>query len=122
MGKTNFNMQLTDVQKEIMDFVTEVIYSDYNYSKAEVVLELFREAGIQYLGLPEEAIGNDDDILLFSLKEEKMNKDVSTISFFGAEQYKAFIEDSKAKGNNVEYLEKCLAEFLKREKGVVDNG
>ena len=49
-----------------------------------------------------------------------MDKDVGIIRLVGVEQFKNFIQESKKKGIDVEYSEKCLNEYLKRNEGVVN--
>lgn len=118
MGKTNFNMQLTDTEKEIMDFVTDVIFEG-TYSKAQLVLDFFKEKAIDYLGLPEEAMGLYDEVLLSSLKKHKFDNDVDMVGMVGIDKFKAFISDYKSKNadNDASYFEKCLAEYERLQNG-----
>jgi hypothetical protein len=115
---TNFNMKLTDTEKEIMDFVTEVIHGG-RYSKADLVIELFKQQALDYLDLPEEAIGIYDEVLLSALKKKKMDEDITMVSMVGVEQYKKLIKDYKEKygENSAEYLEACLAEYERLQNG-----
>lgn len=111
--KTNFNMQLTTTQKDIMDFVTEVIYGDYGFSKADTVIELFRQSAIDYLGIDfKNRI--DDETLFYLLKEYKRGEDMQLITTLGGpERFQSFIDESKA--NNPEgdfsYFESLLEDY-----------
>lgn len=120
INTTNFNMKLTDTEKEIMDFVAEVIYYG-DYSKSDLVIELFKQAAINYLGLPEEAKGIYDEVLLSALRKKKMDEDIAMINMVGAEQYKKLIEDYKEKygidSDGVAHLEACLAEYQRLQDG-----
>lgn len=110
--RTNFNMQLTMTQKEIMDFVTEVIYGDYGFSKADAVIELFRQSAIDYLGMD---FKNrvDDEILLYLLKDQKRFEDMGIIRTLGPEKYQALIDESKAVNPNIDYsyMESLLEDY-----------
>jgi hypothetical protein len=110
--RTNFNMQLTTTQKEIMDFATEVIYVDYGFSKADTVIELFRKCALDYLGMNfENRI--DDETLLYLLKDQKRFEDMGIIRAVGIEKYQALIDESKLKNPNLDYsyMESLLEDF-----------
>ena len=111
--KTNFNMQLTTTQKEIMDFVTEVIFGDYSFSKADSVIELFRNCSIDYLGMDfKNRI--DDETLLYLLKEQKRFQDMQLITTLGGpERFQAFIDESKINNPDVDvsYFESLLEDY-----------
>ena len=115
---TNFNMKLTDTEKEIMDFVTEVIHSG-RYSKADLVVELFKQNALHYLGLPDDAIAGDDKFLLSLLKEHKRDEDITMIKMIGIDKYKALIENYKKEygEDSSKYLEECLVEYERRQIG-----
>lgn len=112
--KTNFNMQLSVTQKEIMDFVSEVIFE--NTSKADTINELFRNAAFNYLGI-EENIKIDDITLLSLLKEEKLSKDLDMISMIGVEKFANAINENKSKGLDTSYYEKLLDKYNKKVGG-----
>ena len=114
--KTNFNMQLTQTQKEIMDFVTEVIFDGRNYSKADTVIHLFRNVALNYLGFDDLKGRFSDESLLSFLKQYKFQEDLNLIAMIGIERYEKFIEDSKEKGLNTSYNEELLKEY-KLKKG-----
>jgi hypothetical protein len=118
INTTNFNMKLTDTEKEIMDFVTEVIHGG-RYSKSDLVIELFKQNALYYLGLPEEAVGIYDEVLLSALKKKKMDEDITMINMVGVEQYRKLIEDYKIKygADSSAYLESCLAEYERLKEG-----
>ena len=121
MGKTNFNMQLTDTQKEIMDFVTDVIF-DSNYSKAQLVLEFFEERALNYLDIPSTEVGRIyDDVLLSALKKHKFDDDVRMVGIVGVDKFKASIEDGKSSNTDVTYFEKLLSTYEEKQ-GVGING
>lgn len=113
--KTNFNMQLTPTQKEIMDFVTEVIFDGHNYSKADTVIELFRNSAIDYLGINYDG-RFDDETLLSLLKEEKFRQDLDLVAVIGTERFEKFINESKEKGMDTSYNEELLKAY-KSNKG-----
>lgn len=114
--KTNFNMQLTTTQKEIMDFVTEVVYEGYNFSKADTVIELFRDRAIGYLGINFDGRLNDDTLLAL-LKEEKKEHDFSMIRTLGADKFEKLIATSKSTYPNRDFsqMEELLNEYKERE-------
>ena len=110
--KTNFNMQLTITQKELMDFVTEVIYGDYSFSKADTVIELFRNRAIEYLGI-EFTSRIDDATLLYLLKGQKRDEDMGLVKMLGADKFQALIDESKLNNPNIDYsyMEGLLEDF-----------
>lgn len=117
MAKTNFNMQLTDTEKEIMDFVTEVIFQEYNSSKADVVSMLFKRTALNYLGMNDDDwCSISDEMLLTMLKSHKRCEDMRIISIIGAEKYKALIEDYKKEypKEDSAYMEGLLEDYLKK--------
>lgn len=120
MKKTNFNMQLTLTEKEIMNYVTDVIYGDFNYSKADIVSILFKKAAIQYLNYGFDWNDISDEELLIMLKQKKKDDDKSVIHFIGTEQYKQMIEKFKVEypENDTSYMEMLLSEV---EKELEDN-
>lgn len=91
MAKTNFNMQLTDTEKEIMDFVTEVVYQEYNFSKADMVSMLFKNSAINYLQLGVEPHQISDEELLALLKYQKRETDKTNARMIGIDQYRTII-------------------------------
>ena len=115
--KTNFNMQLTVTQRKIMDFITEVVFEGTNYSKADTVNELFRNAALNYLCIEDENCRIDDETLFALLQEEKMTKDLDLISVVGAEKFENAIKENKSKGIDTSYYEKLLNRY-KKVKGV----
>lgn len=112
--KTNFNMQLSITQKDIMDFVTEVIYGDYGFSKADAVIDLFRNSALNYLGLEFDGRINDEMIYQLLL-EQKRSKDLDLISFMGLAQYEKITANSKEKGLDISYHEGLIKEYKERE-------
>lgn len=128
MGKTNFNMQLTDTEKEIMDFVTDVIYADFGYSKADVVSALFRSRAIDYLvenpadGFEEEFFGASnmsDESLMVLLKQKKREEDKALIYGLGVIKYRSMIEKFKTDypNNDCSLMEELLEEVEKELEG-----
>lgn len=113
MGKTNFNMQLTDTEKEIMDFVTDVVFQEYNFSKADMVSVLFKNSAINYLGYDIQWHDISDEELLTLLKQHKREEDKKLIIFLGAEKYKSLIDDFKKNypDQDPTYMEGLLKEF-----------
>jgi len=116
--KTNFNMQLTTTQKDLMDFVTEVIYGDYSFSKADTVIELFRNRAIEYLGM-EFKNRIDDETLLYLLKGQKRDEDMSLVKTLGVDKFQALIDESKLNNPNVDYsyMEGLLEDFKNGKTG-----
>ena len=113
--KTNFNMQLTTTQREIMDFVTEVVFDGYGYSKAEVVNLLFKNNALNYLSMSIEPHEMSDEIVLALLLQAKRTKDVDSIAFTGVELYEKLIAINKKKGLDTSYNEELLKEYKERE-------
>lgn len=113
MGKTNFNMQLTDTQQEIMDFVTEFVYQGYDFSKAAMVSVLFKQAGLNYLGFNIDWYNISDEELLTLLKARKREEDKKLIFFMGVDKYKTLIEDYKKEfpERDTSYMENLLIEY-----------
>lgn len=114
--KTNFNMQLTTTQKQIMDFVTEVVFEGYNYSKADMVSLFFKNNAIEYLHLGIEPHSISDEMLLALLLDEKKTKDLDLVSIIGVEQFEKLIADAKGKGMDTTYNEELIKEY-KLKKG-----
>lgn len=113
--KTNFNMQLTTTQKQIMDFVTEVIFEGYNYSKADMVSLLFKNSAIEYLHLGVEPYSISDEMLLALLLEEKKRKDLDLVAVIGVDQFEKLIADAKEKGLDTSYNEELIKEYKLRK-------
>ena len=119
--KTNFNMQLTETQREIMDFVTDVIYAQYEHSKAEMVNMFFKNACFGYLPFLQsedcEHFNISDEELLSYLKQEKKEKDMTMIRMVGTAKFRVWIEDCKVKYPEIDnsYNEQLLAEFIAKE-------
>lgn len=88
---TNFNMRITDTQKDIMDFVCDVIH-DGLYSKSALVLKYFRDNAFGYIGF-EDNVTISDEMLLTLLFERKKEKDFDMIRVVGVENYKKMIEE-----------------------------
>lgn len=124
MGKTNFNMQLTNTQKEIMDFSVDVIFAEYKFSKANLVSMLIKKSALDYLNLFDEKLLFDisDEQLLLLLKQQKRDKDMDLISMLGLEKYKSMIKEGKEKypDSDFTYMENLVKEY--ENKGVVNNG
>lgn len=97
MGKTNFNMQLTDEEKEIMDFAVEVIFKEYGFSKADMVSMLVKQSALVYLNMDIEHYQLSDDFLLTLLYKQKMDDDFAMIQMVGVEKYKTFVSSAKEK-------------------------
>lgn len=116
MGKTNFSMQLTDTEKEIMDFVAEVVFSGYDFSKAGMVSFLVKEAAINYVGLDDADFISgkiSDEFLLSMLKARKRDKDMTMINFMGVRQFRIFIEECKKNPSmDAVYFEELLEEYI----------
>lgn len=117
MGKdrTNFNMQLTMTQREIMDFVTEIAFDGYGYSKAEVVNLLFKHNALNYLNMGIEPHDISDEMLLELLWEQKKSKDLDLIAIMGLAQYENITAKSKEKGLDTSYHEELIEKYKERE-------
>jgi len=119
--KTNFNMQLTETQKELMDFVTNVIYAEYEYSKAEMVNMFFKNACFGYVPFLQDEDGDrlniSDEELLSYLKQEKREKDMNLIRMVGTNKYRIMLEDFKKNYPDYDnsYTEQLFAEFIEKE-------
>lgn len=124
MGKTNFNMQLTDTQKELMDFSVDVIFSEYKFSKANLVSMLVKKSALDYLNMFDEKtlFEISDEQLLFLLKQEKRNKDMHFINMIGLEKYKAMIKEGKEKypDSDYTYMDGLIAEYEKNNGGNIN--
>lgn len=120
MGKTNFNMQLTDTEKEIMDFVRDVVFQGCNFSKADMVSVLVKNSAINYLGYNMEFHEVSDEELLTLLKQRKREEDKKLIFFIGVEKYRNLIEDYKKEypEGDSSYMESLLKEYEAEKAGV----
>jgi len=122
MAKTNFNMQITETQKEIMDFVTDVVYFD-QMSKAGVVVQLFRERAYSYLSLDSLDIDLSDEMLLSALLSQKKEEDSRLIGVMGTSQYRKLIDEFKQKyvDYDCSYMEQLLKDFVEKYGEVEKN-
>jgi len=118
MGKTNFNMQLTDEEKEIMDFAVDVIFSEYALSKADLVSMLVKQTAIDYLHMDIEWHQISDEQLLVLLKHEKRSSDFAFLQMVGVDKFKIMLEDFKKKypDKDNSYNEELLAEYIEQQK------
>lgn len=119
MGKTNFNMQLSDTQKEIMDFVTDIIYEELGQpTKASVVNILFKQAAIDYLGFDFEWYQVSDEQVMSMLKSKKFETDIHLIGVIGADKYRETIEAYKKSYPDYDpsYMESLLSQYLENLK------
>jgi len=114
MAKTNFNMQITDTQKDIMDFITDVVFFD-QISKAGVVMELFREKAYSYLNFPDDT-NLSDEMILSALLSNKREEDSRLIGVIGTLQYRKLIDEYKQKyvDGDSSYMEKLLEEYISK--------
>lgn len=119
MAKTNFSMQITETQKDIMDFATEVIFDQYEFSKAEMVFYLVKKSALDYVGIPiDELFSISDEILYSMMREKKFDEDMKIITFCGGvDKFRATIERHKKEypGVDCSHFEELLAEYIKRE-------
>jgi hypothetical protein len=119
MAKTNFNMQLSDTQKEIMDFTTDVIFNG-QFSKAGVVLELFKSEALNYLSYPADC-DLSDEIILSALLSHKREEDSKLIGFLGTAQYRKVVDEFKKNypDSDSSYQEQLLIDFVAQYGEVV---
>ncbi|KOA74567.1 hypothetical protein ADU78_10390 [Clostridium botulinum] len=120
MSKDNgtfFNMKMTKTQKEILDFVTEVIYDD-SKSKAGVINDLIKQQAINYVfGIGSEDFNLSDDALLALIKQEKRNRDIQTIRTIGIDKIKIMVEQ---KVEGYEYFEELIKHMEENGQDKVD--
>lgn len=111
---TNFNMRITNTQKDIMDFVENVIHEGI-YSKSALILNYFRNNAFGYLGFNDE-VNLTDEMLLTLLVEKKKEKDFDMIRFVGVENYKKMIEEYRSEKGDEHILpfENLLNDFLNK--------
>lgn len=129
MAKTNFNMQLTETQKNIMDFTAGVIFED-RLSKASVVMELFRNCALSYLDFPDDCGDLSDEFLYSMLLSRKKEEDSKLIGFMGTFAYKKLIDGFKKADVNYdssyqdELLEDYIAQYGETNKSnvIIDGG
>lgn len=120
MGKENgtfFNMKMTIAQKEILDFVTEVIY-DESKSKAGVINDLIKQQAINYVfGASSDDFNLSDDALLALIKQEKRSRDIKTLMVIGVDKIKTMV-NQKVEG--YEYFEELLKHMEENHEDNVD--
>ena len=94
--KVQFSMMVTETQKEIMDFVVDIIEGG-KYSKAQFTMEHFIDYAKGYCGMPD-GYNLSPKMLLSSLKEAKKRKDSVMVGVIGIENYRKFISESIENG------------------------
>lgn len=116
--KVSYSMMITEAQKDIMDFVVDVV-EDGVYSKAHLVMESFVTRAKGYCGLPDDLIMSDE-MLLSALKSSKRLSDYNMIPIVGVENYKKMIKEGIDNGTlsdvAVEYMNELLEEFKETVK------
>jgi hypothetical protein len=116
MAKLTFTMQITDTEKDIMEFVTEVCFQENNFSKADVVSALFKQHALNYLNMNISFNDISDEEILTLLKSAKRDKDSLLVRFLGTDKYKDLIEQYKKEYPNGDssYMEELLADYIQR--------
>lgn len=90
-----FTMNMTDTQKDLIDFLVDVVHGSY-FNRSSFILELIRRQSKEYLNLPHDIFLSDEELL--ELMIEKNNNDIK--AFLGDEKFNQIMAQRKGVESN----------------------
>lgn len=90
-----FTMNITNAQRDIIDFLVEVVHGGY-FNKSSLILELIKRHAKDYLLLPHDIVLTDEELL--DLMVEKNNSNIKAI--LGEEKFNKIMAQRKEVESN----------------------